>query len=188
MNIANKITVSRFGLTLVFVLLAQFDQHVFFRWLALIVAVCAALSDFLDGYLARKYKLVTDFGKLMDPLADKILVAAAFFILCKKSITPDWFAIIIVTREFAVTGLRQIAASKGIIIQADKSGKIKTAFQFTYLGIVALHWAINGNSIAISNNTLVFFLNAVMLITVYITLSSGYNYFINNKNLFNKNI
>jgi CDP-diacylglycerol---glycerol-3-phosphate 3-phosphatidyltransferase len=188
MNIANKITVSRFGLTLIFVLVAQLDQSAFFRWIALIVATCAALSDFLDGYLARKHKLVTDFGKLMDPLADKILVAAAFFILCRKSITPDWFAIIIVTREFAVTGLRQIAASNNIIIQADNSGKIKTALQFTYLGIVALFWATKGSHQEIHNENLNIFINILMLATTYITLSSGYKYFANNKKLFNKNI
>lgn len=188
MNIANKITVSRFGLTLIFVVLAQFDQNAFFRWSALIVAIAAALSDFLDGYLARKHKLITDFGKLMDPLADKILVAAAFFVLCKKSIIPDWFAIIIVTREFAVTGLRQIAASNNIIIQADKFGKIKTILQFTYLGIVALFWTIKGNTQVIEHKNLALFINVLMLATAYITLTSGYRYFANNKKLFNKNI
>ena len=187
MNIANKITVSRFGLTFAFVALAQFPNNTAMRWLALIVAVGAALSDFLDGYLARKYKLVTDFGKLMDPLADKILVAAAFFVFCKKSIIPDWFAIIIVTREFAVTGLRQVAASKNIIIQADKFGKIKTVLQFTYLGLVALHWTLNGGK-SIQNPNFILFMNILMTITAYITLTSGYRYFINNKKLFNKNI
>ena len=187
MNIANKITMSRFGLTFAFVALAQFPNQPFMRWCALILAVGAALSDFLDGYLARKYKLVTDFGKLMDPLADKILVAAAFFVFCKKSIIPDWFAIIIVTREFAVTGLRQIAASKNIIIQADKFGKIKTILQFTYLGLVALHWALYGGK-GIQNQIFANFINILMLVTAYITLTSGYRYFVNNKKLFNKNI
>ncbi len=187
MNIANKITVSRFGLTLVFVFIAQFEQYATARWAALGIATFAAASDFVDGYLARKHSLVTDFGKLMDPLADKILVAAAFFILCKKSIIPDWFAIIIVTREFMVTGLRQIAASKNQIIAADKFGKIKTVLQFTYLGLVGLHWAWK-NDAPISNSDFKLFINFLMIITAYITLSSGYRYFANNKNLFNKNI
>ena len=103
----------------------------------------AAISDWLDGYLARKLNLVTSLGKLMDPLADKILVASAFVFFSSVGLCPPWITIVIIGREFLVTGLRQIAVEKGEVIAADRLGKWKTTFQLTY-GITCLVWLMMG--------------------------------------------
>ena len=104
----------------------------------------AAISDWLDGYLARKLNLVTSLGKLMDPLADKILVASAFVLFSSVGLCPPWITIVIIGREFLVTGLRQIAVEKGEVIAADRLGKWKTTFQLTY-GITCLVWLMMGS-------------------------------------------
>ena len=183
MNAANKLTLSRFIITFAFVITSQYSDSEALRWVSYGISIIAALTDFLDGYIARKLNIVTDFGRLMDPLADKIFVAAAFFILVNKSIIPDWFAILILSREFAVTGLRQIAASKNIIIQADALGKIKMALQFTYLALVGAHWAKN-NEEPITNTFFNYTVQGIMLATAIITVYSGYNYFAKNKSLY----
>lgn len=183
MNIANKLTISRFIITFIFVVTAQFGEDELFRWISYGISILAALTDFLDGYIARKMNIVTDFGRLMDPLADKVFVAAAFLILVQFSIVPGWFAILILVREFAVTGLRQIAASKNVIIQADALGKIKMLLQFTYLALVGAHWAQN-NDAAISNPIFNYIVQGVMLATAILTVYSGYNYFAKNKSLY----
>ncbi len=105
----------------------------------LILFVLAAVSDFVDGYLARKMGLVTPLGKLMDPLADKILVSAAFVFFTQKGLCPVWVTALIIGREFLVTGLRQIAIEAGQVLAADRLGKWKTAFQLAYL-ITGLIW------------------------------------------------
>ncbi len=112
---------------------------------ALWAFVVGAVSDFLDGYLARKYNLVTNFGKLIDPLADKILVCAAFIYLTYVGMCPFWVSIIIVFREFLVTGLRQIAVDQGYVMAADRSGKWKTAVQLTFCISCLVHLAYAGN-------------------------------------------
>ena len=125
MNIANKITLSRIVLTFAFAVLASFDNktcHV----IAFFVGFIAASSDWVDGYIARKYDLITDFGKLMDPLADKIFITVVFIIFVQYNIVPAYIVIIILVREFAVTGLRLIAAQKGKVIAAAMGGKVKT--------------------------------------------------------------
>lgn len=106
---------------------------------ALILFVIAAISDFVDGWLARKMNLVTPLGKLLDPLADKILVSAAFVFLTAKGICPVWITALIIGREFLVTGLRQIAIEAGQVLAADNLGKWKTTFQLIYL-IAGLIW------------------------------------------------
>ena len=112
---------------------------------ALITFVMATISDWLDGYLALKMDLVTSLGKLLDPLADKILVASAFVFFTSKGLCPTWITCVIIGREFLVTGLRQIAADKGKIIAADNLGKWKTTLQLA-LGITCLLWLILDSS------------------------------------------
>lgn len=112
---------------------------------ALWAFVAGAVSDFLDGYIARKYNLVTNFGKLIDPLADKILVSAAFIYLTYVGMCPFWVTILIIFREFLVTGLRQLAVEKGVVMAADRSGKWKTALQLAYCIACMLHLAYAGN-------------------------------------------
>ncbi len=109
--------------------------------IALWAFVAGAISDFLDGYLARKYNLVTNFGKLIDPLADKILVSAAFIYLTYVGMCPFWITILIIFREFLVTGLRQLAVEKGVVMAADKSGKWKTGMQLAYCIACLVHLA-----------------------------------------------
>lgn len=128
MNLPNRLTVLRLLLTVFFVasLSISFPLH---STVALVLFLLASLTDYLDGEIARRWQLITDFGKLMDPLADKILTAAAFICLIDYKAMPAWAVIVIVSREFLITGLRLLASSKGIILPAEKLGKHKTAWQ-----------------------------------------------------------
>ncbi|BCU77028.1 CDP-diacylglycerol--glycerol-3-phosphate 3-phosphatidyltransferase [Luteolibacter sp. LG18] len=138
MNLPNAITLSRLVLTVVFVVgtgAAGLAGHI----VALIAFSIAAASDWLDGYLARKMGLVTPLGKLLDPLADKILVCAAFVFFCARGLCPVWVTSLIIAREFLVTGLRQIAIEAGQVLAADNLGKWKTTFQLTFC-ITGLVW------------------------------------------------
>jgi CDP-diacylglycerol---glycerol-3-phosphate 3-phosphatidyltransferase len=139
-NLPNSITFARLILTAIFVASASWGGTAGLS-VALFVFVLATVSDWLDGYLARKMNLVTSLGKLMDPLADKILVASAFVFFTSKGLCPVWVTAVIIGREFLVTGLRQIAVDKGEVIAADKLGKWKTTFQLAF-GITCLLWLI----------------------------------------------
>ncbi len=140
MNLPNSITFARLILTVIFVIAASWGTTIGLV-VALIAFVVATISDWLDGYLARKMNLVTALGKLMDPLADKILVASAFVFFTSEDLCPVWVTAVIIGREFLVTGLRQIAVEKGEVIPADQLGKWKTTFQLTF-GITCLIWLI----------------------------------------------
>ena len=185
MNIANKITLSRILITVLFVILASIDNTAC-RWAAWIAGLIAAVSDILDGYLARKYNLVTDFGKFMDPLADKIFVAAAFIVLVENNIVPGWLVIAILSREFAVTGLRLIAATKGKVIDAAMSGKMKTLTQFIYLGCGGVIWGLHSDAglDVLNQNAFYYVMQTLMVATAVITIYSGYEYFAKNKHLY----
>lgn len=128
MNLPNKLTTGRLFLTALFVACFSIEFQGRFT-AALVVFAVAAVTDLLDGVIARRHGLVTDFGKLMDPLADKILTAAAFISLAAYDAIPEWAVVAIIAREFLITGLRSLAASKGEVIPADKLGKHKTAWQ-----------------------------------------------------------
>ncbi len=133
LNLPNAITLIRIALVVVFTIAVTLTPDE--KWgyvIALISFILAAFSDWLDGYLARKLGEVTTFGKLIDPLADKIAVSAAFIYLTSIDWCPAWVTILIITREFLVTGIRQIAQEHRVIIAADKSGKWKTAFQLAF--------------------------------------------------------
>ena len=138
MNLPNAITLSRLVLTAVFVAGTAFETALG-HWIALISFVIAAISDFVDGWLARKLGLVTPMGKLLDPLADKILVGAAFVYLSAEGFCPVWVTVMILAREFLVTGLRQIAMEAGQVLAADNLGKWKTGLQLTFC-ITCLVW------------------------------------------------
>ena len=128
MNLPNRLTVGRLFLTVAFVgvLSVNFPYH---YTLALILFVLAAATDYFDGEIARRYAMITDFGKLMDPLVDKIMTAAAFVCLVPLKAIPAWVAIIVISREFLITGLRLLAVSQGRILAADRIGKHKTSWQ-----------------------------------------------------------
>lgn len=137
-NLPNAITLSRLVLAAVFVVAMEFPGLVGYS-IALVSFSVAAATDWLDGYLARKMGLVTPLGKLLDPLADKILVCAAFVFMSVLEFAPVWATALIIGREFLVTGLRQIAVEAGQVLAADKLGKWKTTFQLIFV-IDALVW------------------------------------------------
>ena len=170
MTTASKITLIRVAFIPVFMVLMYLSggQPGLYMWLSLGLFIIASLTDWVDGYIARKYGQVSDFGKFLDPLADKLLVIAAMTMFCEWGIIPAWALMIVLTREFAVTGLRLIAVGKGTVIAAGWSGKVKTAstmvglcFAMAFPGI---YW-------------LVMAVNAVIVVT---TVYSGVEYFIQN--------
>ena len=126
MNLPNRLTILRIFLIPFFVFFMLSD---FSKWIALIIFVVASLTDMLDGKIARKYNLVTDFGKFMDPLADKLLVCSALICLVELKRIPAWIVIAIISREFIISGFRLVAAEKQIVIAANFWGKIKTVCQ-----------------------------------------------------------
>jgi CDP-diacylglycerol--glycerol-3-phosphate 3-phosphatidyltransferase len=152
MNLPNKLTVSRLILTAIF-LLAMFVEFPFHITAALVLFVAASLTDLFDGIIARRRNLVTDFGKLMDPLADKVLICSAFIAFIELEWMPAWMVIVIVARELAITGLRLLAASKNIVLAAERQGKNKTISQITAaIALLVTHshadWGIFGQLFA----------------------------------------
>src|SRR5512138_1934928 len=128
MNLPNKLTVSRFALTVAF-LGVMFSRVRFHETIALVIFIAGGVSDLLDGEIARRRKLITNFGILMDPLADKILVCSAFIAFVGLNWIPAWMVVIVVARELAITGLRLLAASKNVVLAAERYGKHKTISQ-----------------------------------------------------------
>ena len=134
MNLPNKLTVLRVLMIPFFVLFMLVDiTGAADKWIAVALFVAASLTDFLDGHLARKYHLVTNFGKFMDPLADKLLVSAAIICLVEMGRLPAWIVIIIISREFIISGFRLIASDNGVVIAASYWGKFKTVFQMAMI-------------------------------------------------------
>jgi len=128
MNWANRITLSRLGLTVLFVLTLNSSWQ-YARTAALVIFLIAGLTDFIDGEIARRYGAITNFGKLMDPLVDKIMMAAAFISLVPLKAVPAWAATTVVARDFLITGLRLMATAQGRILPAERLGKQKTSWQ-----------------------------------------------------------
>jgi len=139
MNVPNQLTISRFGLTLAF-LAVVFSDFPFHETISLLLFSAASLTDYFDGQIARRDKLITNFGILMDPLADKILVCSAFIAFVGLGWMPAWMVVIVVARELAITGLRLLAASKNLVLAAERFGKHKTISQIiAILSILVLH-------------------------------------------------
>ena len=135
MNLPNKLTLSRFVLTIAF-LAVMFSQVKYHKSIALVLFIAAGLSDILDGEIARRRKLITNFGILMDPLADKILVCSAFIAFVGLNWIPAWMVVVIVARELAITGMRLLAAAKNVVLAAEGFGKHKTISQI--VAIIAI--------------------------------------------------
>ena len=129
MNLANKLTIFRIVLIPVFILFMSFESIPHWALLALLVFATASITDQMDGAYARKHNLITNFGIFMDPFADKLLVTSAIIMLVARGLVPAWIAIAIIAREFAVSGLRTIAANEGTVISASNKGKLKTVLQ-----------------------------------------------------------
>ena len=185
LNLANRITIARIFLVpvVIFLLLVKYDfwsvtiNHrttTGSEMIAAFVFIVVASTDVLDGYIARKRKLVTNFGKFLDPLADKLLVSAVLISLVEMQRLSAWVAILIISREFAVTGLRLVAAAEGIVLAASKLGKLKTITQI--VAMVAL--IINNFPFSIVGFDFDILMVYVMVI---ITLVSGIDYFVKNK-------
>ena len=128
MNWANRLTVSRLVMTLVFVAVLNSSWQ-YGRTVALVIFIVAGVTDFFDGEIARRYETVTNFGKLMDPLVDKVMMAAAFICLVPFKAIPAWVATTVVARDFLITGLRLLASTRGVVLPAERLGKHKTSWQ-----------------------------------------------------------
>jgi CDP-diacylglycerol--glycerol-3-phosphate 3-phosphatidyltransferase len=182
MNTPNKLTLLRMALVPVYVGL-MYLPHPNALLIADAVFVVAALTDALDGHIARRDGLVTDFGKLMDPLADKVLVMAAMVMLVYAGYAPAWAVVVILAREFLVSLMRQVAAARGHVLAADNLGKIKTVSQMTWLIITMLYrWA--DRSLSYSIDWLGPVSAGLGLVTVALTLASGIRYVSQNRSLF----
>ncbi|MGF1679217.1 MAG: CDP-diacylglycerol--glycerol-3-phosphate 3-phosphatidyltransferase [Candidatus Methylacidiphilales bacterium] len=184
MNVPNQLTVLRLLLCGVFVAILEVDG-VWRGTAAFVVFVLAALTDCLDGHLARKWNLVTDLGRLLDPLADKILVSIAYIALVREGTAALWIVAIIISREFLITGLRTLAAAKGIILSAERIGKHKTISQMVTVIVGLLLMALGdlgwrSDWVSQADRLL---LQPLLWITVAITLYSGCAYYFKNRHL-----
>jgi len=171
MNLPNRLTLARIFLIPLFMIIASLKYH-YADCLAVVIFVLGAVTDGLDGYLARKNNQVTILGKFMDPLADKILVSAALITLVEMGRLSGWIAVVIISREFAVTGLRAIAAAEGVVLSASSLGKIKTVTQI--VAIVATFikdYLYNFLHLPIAD--------MAMACAILFTVWSGYDYFFN---------
>lgn len=190
MNLPNKLTVSRIFLTFAFIGFL-FAHGLIFKALAFVTFIVASLTDLLDGYLAKSRGEVTDFGRLMDPIADKVLVLAAFISFVEIGIVPAWMVIIIIFREAAITGLRLFALSKGKVIPADGGGKHKTVWQLSSIILILVFLMVkeagNAGVLFWTPESERLYRNAifvVMCVTVMLTLASGVSYLVKNKGVY----
>lgn len=186
MNLPNKLTMFRIALIPVFVWL-MLSRVFYWKFLyALIVFAAASITDYLDGHIARRDGLVTDFGKLMDPLADKLLVASALIAMVSLGFAPAVSVIIILAREFAVTSIRLIAASSGRVIAADVWGKMKTVSQMIWImSVLLIRWLMMTSMLPISLwDAADLLMTLLMAVTTVLTVISGVNYFVKNKDCF----
>ena len=175
MNLPNKLTMGRIFAIPVFIVVFLLD----YRYAAAVIFILAALTDMLDGHNARKNNLVTNFGKLMDPLADKLLVMSALICLSQVGDVPGWMVIVILGREFIITGMRQVAAAQGIVIAAGTTGKIKTITQMIAIPLLILeNWPFSLFSFDLPMDQIFLWIALVM------TVVSGTEYIVKNKKLF----
>jgi len=173
MNLPNKLTLLRIIMIPVFIIVLMTGHY----YISAVIFILASFTDFLDGYIARKYNLVTNFGKIMDPLADKMLVVSALICLVELGDVAGWMVIVILAREFTITGLRTVAAAQGIVIAAGWSGKIKTVLQMIAVPALLLqNWPFS----------LIGFPFATIMLwaAVIMTIVSGAEYIIRNKSVF----
>jgi len=177
MNLANRLTLVRILLVPIFMVFVQ-TRIPGGRSLAAVVFIIAASTDGLDGYMARKKKQITKFGQFIDPLADKLLITASLVSLVELQLVPAWIAILIISREFAVTGLRTLAASENVVIAASSLGKLKTVSQVIAITILLLadlpipYLGVLGE--------------AFLYLAVVITIWSGLDYFVKGKEILEK--
>ena len=196
-NLPNILTVGRIVLIFIALVLAtnsgipggvkvkSDDIEMILRYIAVALSVVAGVTDLFDGYLARKWNQVTDFGALMDPLADKIFVTTTMLILVEFHLIAAWVAAVVIAREFMVTGLRLLAVKQGKVISADKFGKLKTFLQMVMLFIGGLVWIhiLDLNMTICGKLQLRHCWSVLLWGIVIVTVGSGLNYFIKNRDL-----
>lgn len=195
MNVPNTLTLSRLGLAVVlmFLLSVHFPSA---KTLALLVFIVAGITDYLDGYWARHGYGETSFGQLMDPLTDKVIVCAAFVGFVEHHLVPAWIVVIIISREFLVTGLRLLAASKGKVISAGKWGKHKTVWQIVSIGVILLGLAVRQDLFTdadvrfLTDYDLVFkgIAYGVSIAVALSTVASGTLYFLEHKEIWGRDM
>ena len=177
MNLPNKLTMLRILMIPVFCVFALLGMQ-WAQYVALGIYILACLTDMLDGKIARKYNLITDFGKFADPIADKLLVMAALIILVDTQRMPSWVCIVMLAREFIISGFRLVAAGGGKVIAAGTLGKFKTVFQM--LSTIALMLLVPVEGKALLGSFGVIFANVLMYIAAALTIVSGAEYIIRN--------
>ncbi|HZK33460.1 MAG TPA: CDP-diacylglycerol--glycerol-3-phosphate 3-phosphatidyltransferase [Tissierellaceae bacterium] len=175
MNLANKITIFRVFLVPLF-MIVLYSNTQYSTYIAAIIFIFASLTDTLDGYIARSRNLITNFGKFADPLADKILVSAALISLVDLGKVPGWVVVIIIAREFTITGIRILAASEGVTIAASSLGKIKTITQL----IAIIFLLLNNYPFELINFP---FATIMLYISLFFTIISGAHYIYKNKSM-----
>ena len=180
MNLPNKLTVLRIVLVGIFMFFL-FSRGLIFKCLAMAAFLTASFTDFLDGYIAKKNNMVTNFGKLMDPIADKILVLSAFLAFVEMELIPAWMVLIIVFREVLITGLRIAALTQGKVLAAEYGGKHKMVSQVLSIFVILLFIILREARIRAFDKSVIFIL---MLITTFLTLGSGISYLIRNRGVY----
>lgn len=181
MNLPNKITTVRVFLVPVF-MIAFYLEHTEAKIIATVIFIIASLTDFFDGYLARKHNLVTNFGKIMDAIADKVLVCAALVLLTESGRISAIITLIFISREFLISGLRTIAAKEGIVIAAGKTGKLKTATQMTAIILFLLFDPKNPQTFM--PTSIVYIAYAMLYFALILSIISAFEYLGGHKELF----
>lgn len=188
MNLANKLTMSRLILAFVFMALL-FVEGLMFKIIAFLVFSAASLTDLFDGWLARKRNEITDLGKLLDPIADKVLVVTAFLAFVEMNLIWGWMVVIIIIREFLITGLRFLAMNRGVVLEAERAGKHKTVSQIVTIFFILIVLILKDIGAKYSfwtasiENAANYGIIALMFITVTLTVTSGFSYLWKNRQI-----
>ena len=190
MNLPNKLTISRIALTFI-LMIFLFSKGTFMKALAIVTFLIASATDYYDGKIARERNEITDFGKFMDPIADKFLVVAAFLAFVEMGLVPAWMVVLIISRELIITGVRLFAATQGRILVAEAAGKHKTVSQMTAIFVILLFVFVRSAGMKLfevwSTQLEYWFRQIIfvfMIVTVALTLISGLSYLVRNKELF----
>lgn len=195
MNFPNKLTLSRFCVIPFFVFFILCDFGMWSMAVALAIYVFATVSDIVDGHYARKHNLVTDFGKLLDPIADKVMVGAALICFIELNWLPAWFVIICITREFIISGFRMVAADKNVVIAASKWGKKKSTYQMTFtisfMALVLMGFDIAWEGLYLGvygindvfATVMLIYVNICVWLSLFFTIMSLIDYFYQNREI-----
>ncbi|MCP5455363.1 MAG: CDP-diacylglycerol--glycerol-3-phosphate 3-phosphatidyltransferase [Thermotogae bacterium] len=179
MNLANTLSLSRIFLTVPIFILTYMGEN--YYPFALIIFIIASLTDMFDGMAARKLNQVTDIGKFLDQICDKIMINTVFIILLSVNLIPGWFVAVIVARDTFVNGIRLILANRNVVVAADKLGKLKTVLQIVLISLIYFYYSLfNGGNVNTVLESLNIFINILVYITAFISVFSGINYFVKN--------